>query len=82
MLRLAYSPDLAPLDYYVFWSISYFLHSQRFNNKEVGKALVKKIFAPKDKIWYQREIKELTERWLQTMQYYGPTLNVEIKVTE
>ena len=46
-----------------------FLSSQRLNNQEEVEASVKEFFTSKDKNWYLRGIKELSERWLQTVQH-------------
>ena len=66
----AYSHDLNPLDYYLFWSMAPFLCLQNFINQEVGASL-EEFFALKDKNWYQCGIKDLGERWLQTVQHDG-----------
>ena len=42
---------------------------QPFNNQEKVEASVQKFFAFKDKNWYQHGIKQLAEKWLQTVQH-------------
>ena len=61
--------DLTPSDYYLFWSIANLMRSRRFNNQEEIEASVKKFITSMNKNWYQRGIKELVERWFQTVEY-------------
>ena len=49
MSHLTYILDLAPLYYYLFWSIAYFLCSWHSNNQEDVAASVKKFFPFKDR---------------------------------
>ncbi|XP_029639571.1 histone-lysine N-methyltransferase SETMAR-like [Octopus sinensis] len=65
----AYSPDLAPSDYYLFRSTVHFLRLRRFTNQKEVEASVGELFTSKDKNWYQCGIKELAKRWLQTVPY-------------
>ena len=67
----AYSPDLAPSDYYLFRSMAHFLLGRDFHNLEEVKTGVKEFFDSKDENWYCRGIEELSERWLQTVQHDG-----------
>ena len=60
-LHPTYSLYLAPLDYYLFQSIAYFLWLQYFNNKEEVEASVKEFLTSKNKNWYQHGIKELAD---------------------
>ena len=62
--------NLAPSDYYLYSYIAQFLHSWHFTNQEEVEASVKEFFALKDKNWYQCGIKELAERWFQTVQHF------------
>ena len=75
-LHPTYSSDLAPSDYYLFWSVVHFLCLQHFNNQEEVKAAVKEFFTSKNKNWSQHEIKE---RWFQTIKQNG--LYIEYKDT-
>ena len=59
-----YNLELAPLDYYLFWSIAHFLCGWCFSNQDEVEASVKEFFALKDESWYQHWIKGLAERWL------------------
>ena len=50
------------------WLI-FFWCSLRFSRQEEVDASVKEFLTSNDKIWYRCRIKELTERWHQTVQY-------------
>ena len=67
----AYSPDLAPSDYYLFRSMAHFLRGRRFDNLEQVENGVQEFFASKDKEWYQHGIQELAERWTKTIDHDG-----------
>ena len=49
--------------------MAHFLHLQSFNNQGEVEASVKVFKASKYKNWYQHGIKELAEKWLQTVQH-------------
>ena len=66
-LHSIYNPNLVPSDYYLFWSMAHFLRSQCFNHQKKVEALVNEFFTSNDKNWYQFRIKELAEKWLQTV---------------
>ena len=63
----AYSPDLAPSDYHLFRSMAHFLRGRSFDSVEQVEAGCLQFFKSKDKEWYRRGIKQLAERWLQTL---------------
>lgn len=63
----AYSPDLAPSDYHLFRSMAHFLRGGSFNNSDDIENGCREFFASKDKEWYRRGIKQLADRWLQTI---------------
>lgn len=59
----AYSPDMAPSDYYLFRSLEHFLREKSYKNRgEVENALVT-FFNSKTEKWYRDGIHELPERW-------------------
>ena len=47
------------------------LHLINFNKQKELEASVKEFFTLKANHWYQQEIKELAEIWLQTLQHDG-----------
>lgn len=67
----AYSPDLAPSDYYLFRSMAHFLQGRRFNNIQEVEIGVREFFASKETSWYRRGILELSERWQKTIDHNG-----------
>ena len=67
----AYSPDLAPSDYYLFRSMAHFLKGRRFNNEEEVKNGCQEFFASKDEKWYKKGIELLAEKWLKTINHNG-----------
>lgn len=59
----AYSPDLAPSDYYLFSSMGHGLSEQRFTSYEDVRKWLDDWFASKDEKFYWRGIHALPERW-------------------
>jgi hypothetical protein len=51
----AYSPDLAPSDYYLFRSMAHFLKERRFENVDDIRNSCQQFFESKDKSWYRTE---------------------------
>lgn len=67
----AFSPDLAPSDYYLFRSMAKFLRGKRFESRENIESAVQQFFASKPKEWFYQGLKELAERWVRTIEYDG-----------
>lgn len=67
----AYSPDLAPSDYYLFRSMAHYLQGKSFQNVEEVRTGITDFFISKPKEWYMNGIKELTGRWLKTIKHKG-----------
>ena len=67
----AYSPDLAPSDYYLFRSMAHYLQGRRFDNVEEVEAGITTFFSSKSKEWYMRGIQELADRWTKTIEHDG-----------
>ena len=63
MLQPPYSNDLAPSDYYLFWSLQNSMNSKTFNDDEAVKSHLLQFFADKDQKFYERGIMKLPERW-------------------
>lgn len=59
----AYSPDLAPSDYYLFRSLQHSLAGQSFKNREEVKKHLDDFFAGHDPRWYREGIRKLPEKW-------------------
>jgi len=67
----AYSPDLAPSDYYLFRSMAHFLCGRSFSNVKDAEITCLEFFSSKSKDWYLKGIQELSERWLKTIEHNG-----------
>lgn len=67
----AYSPDLAPLDYYLFRSMANFFKGRNFKNQQEVEIGCRDFFDSKNQAWYKRGIELLAERWLKTVDHQG-----------
>ena len=67
----AYSPDLAPSDYYLFRSLAHFLRGRSFSNVNDVEIACSEFFSSKSKQWYLSGIQELSKRWLKTIEHNG-----------
>ncbi|GFX80654.1 histone-lysine N-methyltransferase SETMAR [Trichonephila clavipes] len=65
-----YSPDLAPLDYYLFRSLQNFLDGKTFTSNEVKNHL-DQFIASKDQKFYERETMLLPEGWQKVLDQNG-----------
>ena len=59
----AYSPDLAPFDYYLFASMGHALSDQHFTSYENVRKWLDDWFASKEQQFFWRGIHQLPERW-------------------
>ncbi|CAK9816246.1 Histone-lysine N-methyltransferase SETMAR [Anthophora plagiata] len=59
----AYSPDLAPSDFYLFGPLQDALRGKRFANNEEVKEVVQKWLRGKSKEFFAKGIRKLQERW-------------------
>ncbi|KAM0728867.1 Mariner Mos1 transposase [Formica fusca] len=59
----AYSPDLAPSDYYLFASMGHALAEQHFTSYENVRKWLDDWFASKEQQFFWRGIHKLSERW-------------------
>ncbi|GFW11684.1 mariner Mos1 transposase [Trichonephila clavipes] len=71
MPHLPYSPDLAPLDYYLFRSLQNFSDGKTFTSNEEVKNHLDQFFASKDQTFYERGIMLLPERWQKVLGQNG-----------
>ena len=60
----AYSPDLAPSDYYLFASIGHALSDQHFTSYENVRKWLDDWFASKERQFFWRGIHQLPDRWI------------------
>ena len=59
----AYSPDLAPSDYYLFASMGHALAQQRFTSYEDVRKWLDDWFGSKEQQFFWRGIHKLSDRW-------------------
>lgn len=67
----AYSPDLAPSDYYLFRSLERFLRGRQFTEVAHVEAAFREYYKSKDLAFYKRGIESLAERWQKTIDHNG-----------
>jgi histone-lysine N-methyltransferase SETMAR len=67
----AFSPDLAPSDYYLFHSMAQFLRGKKFQSVADVEVAVEEFFASKDKERFYQAFKELAEKWAKTIEHEG-----------
>jgi len=67
----AYSPDLAPSDYYLFRSMAHFLRGRTFETPEDVENGCREFFDSKPREWYKRGIEELAQRWMSVIEHNG-----------
>ena len=71
MLHPPYSPDLAPLDYYLFRFFQNSLNGKTFDDDEAVKSQLVQFLANKDQKFYERGIMKLSERWQKVIEKNG-----------
>jgi len=67
----AYSPDLAPSDYYLFGSLKNFLRGQIFNNDNEIKSAIEGWFQEKTSDFFLAGIEQLPKRWHKCIEVRG-----------
>lgn len=67
----AYSPDLAPSDYYLFRSMQSHLADKRFSEISDVRKWLDDYFESKPSSWYRTGIRELPDKWQQTIDNNG-----------
>ena len=67
----SYSPDLVPLDYFLFRSLQNSLNVKTFNDDGAVKSHMVQFFADKDQKFHQRGIMKLPERWQKVIEQNG-----------
>ena len=66
-----YSPDLAPLDYFLFPNLEKCLHGQRFVKNEKGESAVNGYFEELDGFRYKQGIEAIEHRWEKCIELKG-----------
>ena len=59
----AYSPDIAPSDYYLFRSLQHFLSGKTFVDTNAIRLALAEYFDSKSASFYEEGIKDLVRRW-------------------
>jgi [histone H3]-lysine36 N-dimethyltransferase SETMAR len=67
----AYSPDLAPSDYYLFRNLQLELDDKHFDQNEDVKNFLQQYFDSKPRIFYERGIRRLPTKWAQVIDSNG-----------
>ena len=71
LYHLPFSPDIAPTDYYLFWSMSHGLADQQFRSYEDIEKWLDSWKASKDEHFYRNGIRALPERWEKVVANHG-----------
>ena len=71
LIHLLYSPDIAPLDFDLFWSLQNSFNGESFNSLENCKRHLEQFFAQKDKKFWDDWIKKLPEKWQKVVEQNG-----------
>ena len=71
LIHLLYSPDIAPLDFYLFQSLQNSLNGKNFNSLEGYKRYLEQLFAQKDKKFWEDGIMKLPEKWQKVVEQKG-----------
>ena len=67
----SYSPDLAPMDYYLFHFLSNHMRGVTFNNEEDLKNWFNKLFNTRPENFWRNGIDKLVERWEKVINHNG-----------
>ena len=63
LIHPPYSPDTAPSDFHLFWSLQNSLNGKNFNSLGDCKRHLEQFFAQKDKKFWEDGIMKLPEKW-------------------
>jgi hypothetical protein len=66
-----FSTDLEPSVYYLFRSVAQFLCGKKFQSVADVEVAVEEFFASKDEELFYQAFKELTEKWVKTIEHEG-----------
>ena len=71
LIHPPYSPDIAPLDFRLFWSLQNSLNGKNFNSLEDCKRHLEQFFAQKGKKFWEDGIVKLPEKWQKVVEQEG-----------
>ena len=68
LIHPPYSPDIASLDFHLFWSLQNSLNGKNSNSLEDCKRDLEQFFAQKDKKFWEDGIMKLPEKWQEVVE--------------
>ena len=71
LIHPPYSPDIAPSDFHLFWSLQNSLNGKNVNSLEDCKRHLEQFFAQKDKKFWEDGIMKLPEKWHKVVEQKG-----------
>ena len=71
LIHPPYSPDTAPSDFHLFWSLQNSLNGKNFNSLEDCKRYLEQFFAQNDKKFWEDGIMKLPEKWQKVVEQKG-----------
>ena len=71
LIHQPYSPDIAPSDFHLFWSLQNSLNEKKFNSLQDSKRHLEQFFAQKDKKFWEDGIMKLPEKWQKVVEQKG-----------
>ena len=71
LIHLPYSPDTAPSDFHLFWSLQNSLNGKNFNSLESRKRHLEQFLAQKDKKLWEDGIMKLSGKWQKVVEQNG-----------
>ena len=66
-----YSPDIAPTDLYLLWSLQNSLNGENFNVLKDCKRHLEQLLAQKDKMFWEDGIMKWREKWQKIVEQNG-----------
>ena len=71
LIHPPYSPDIAPSDFHLFWSLQNSLNGKNFNSLEDCKRHLAELFTQKDKKFWEDGIMKLPGKWQKVVEQKG-----------
>jgi len=71
----AYSPDLAPCDFFLFPNLKKSLDGQKFASNKVVVAATEAYFADLEKTYFSDGLKKLEHRWVKCIELKGDSVD-------
>ena len=71
LIHPLHSPDIAPSDFHLFWSLQNSFNGKNFNSLEDCKRHLEQFFAQKDEKFWEDGIMKLPEKWQKVVEQKG-----------